>query len=128
MAGVLVPLCVLALGGAVVMPVAKRASPALEADWMNEMGRTMAAAHGEVVSIARQDFGINVRFADPIFNGDFEGEGVCGDPETIHAVITDKTAGENPGEPVSQQSFHPKISGYLNYTGTLNRELRNWGL
>jgi hypothetical protein len=39
---------------------------------------------------------------------------VCGDPETIHGVVTDKVDADSDG-PTSQQSFHPKISGTQRY-------------
>jgi hypothetical protein len=99
-----------------------------EADWINGMARNAAVALGDVARTANQTYGIQVRHADPIANLDFAGESVCGDPETIHGIILAKTPGEDPGAPVSSQSFHPKISGFQNYANTLNRELRNWGL
>jgi hypothetical protein len=70
--------------------------------------------------------GRNVRYADPA--NDFAGQAVCGDPETVHGIVSTKAGGEDPEALISQQSFHPKISGTANYAAAFNRTLRNWGL
>ncbi|MEV4462070.1 SGNH/GDSL hydrolase family protein [Micromonospora echinofusca] len=100
-----------------------------EASWMNQMAIELADALRQV-AVAANAAGGRVRFADPIVNGDFDGQGVCGVPETIHGVVAAKTAGEDHSHETnpSAQSFHPKISGATNYARTLNREFRNLGL
>lgn len=89
-----------------------------EADWLNAMGDRMNDRFAEVAQLLRAQ-GINVVFADP--RSDFDGQAVCGDPETVHRVVLDKTEGEQPSAVVSAQSFHPKISGYERYRHPFER-------
>ncbi|MFG3554804.1 hypothetical protein ACGGAQ_10450 [Micromonospora sp. NPDC047557] len=100
-----------------------------EAAWMNQLAVELSDVLREV-AVAANSAGGRVKFADPILNGDFEGQGVCGNPETIHGIVVAKTAGEDHSKTTnpSQQTFHPKISGATNYARVLNRELRNIGL
>ncbi|MGK5559448.1 hypothetical protein ACSNOI_48445, partial [Actinomadura kijaniata] len=61
----------------------------------------------------------------------FQGKGICGNPETIHGIVTDKTPGDDPDltdQPVSAQSFHPKIAGARLYAYSLEETLRAVGL
>ncbi|WP_431973949.1 SGNH/GDSL hydrolase family protein [Micromonospora haikouensis] len=100
-----------------------------EASWLNQLAVELSDVLREVAVVANNAGG-RVRLADPIANGDFGGQGVCGDPETIHGIVAAKTAGEDHSKEQnpSQQSFHPKISGAATYSRVLNRELRNLGL
>ncbi|WBB49648.1 hypothetical protein O3597_03915 [Verrucosispora sp. WMMA2044] len=100
-----------------------------EAAWTNQLAVELRDVLSEVAIAANSSLG-RVRFVDPIINGDFAGQGVCGEPETIHGIVAAKTAGEDHSkvQNPSQQSFHPKISGAANYARSLNREFRNIGL
>jgi hypothetical protein len=52
----------------------------------------MAGTLADIVGQATQR-GIHVRFADPISNADFDGKGICGNPEPIHGIVDDKAPG-----------------------------------
>lgn len=64
-------------------------------------------------------------FADPV--PEFRGQGAGGSPEMIHALITNPTPGESILQPISQQSFHPKIGGYELYADAFERRLSELG-
>ncbi len=98
-----------------------------EIDWINGLAHDVSDMLRDVMMVANAEGG-RVWFSDPILNGDFSGEAVCGDPETIHGVVLNKTDGEDPDALTSQQSFHPKISGATTYARVLNRDLRYLGL
>jgi GDSL-like Lipase/Acylhydrolase family len=85
-------------------------------EWLNHMGDMLNwAIHETVVTLSKAGF--NIAYSDP--RDEFELENACSrvdaTPETIHRVVLDKAAGEDPAALVSAQSFHPKASGALNY-------------
>lgn len=99
-----------------------------EAQWLNELADVLAL-HMEDAAAQAADNGVPVWFADP--RDEFVGEAVCGDPETIHGIVLDKSPGENPDvteQPVSSQSFHPKNEGATSYARVMNETLRSMGL
>ncbi|MFI6597622.1 hypothetical protein ACIBHX_15305 [Nonomuraea sp. NPDC050536] len=102
-----------------------------EAAWLNDTADVLADEMKQVAAEATTA-GAPTWFADP--RGNFAGQGVCGDPETIHGVVLDKTPGDSPvadfpGAPtISSQSFHPKIPGAANYAGAENAILRKMGM
>lgn len=102
-----------------------------EAPWLNTIAGTLATAMSDAVATANQSVGTTfVYFSDP--RSSFAGRAICGNPEDIHGIVAgwSKTPGEPSGviPPVSQQSFHPKISGTTDYANSLNATLRAMGL
>ncbi|WP_177328948.1 GDSL-type esterase/lipase family protein [Amycolatopsis australiensis] len=97
-----------------------------EAPWLNSMADKL----NEQLNVAVQHVsssGVQIKFADP--TGDFYGKSVCGSPELIHGIVTDKTPGDDPDlRKPSAQSFHPKIEGAATYAGVVNRTLRDFGI
>jgi hypothetical protein len=99
-----------------------------EAAWIDDMSVVMDAALAELVSEFKQQ-AMKIAIGAPI--GDFWNKGVCGNPEEINAVVSNRTAGDQPlsaSAPASQQSFHPKIGGTTLYANAANRALRELGL
>lgn len=97
-------------------------------DWMNKMSGVLNTQMQAAADDATSS-GAGTQFADP--RGDFAGKAICGDPESIHGVVVDKTPGDDPditNSPVSAQSFHPKVQGTTLYSDTLNRALRAIGM
>ncbi|MFI0715617.1 SGNH/GDSL hydrolase family protein [Streptomyces inhibens] len=96
-----------------------------EAQWLNEtsalMGEQMKGA-----ALDAQNAGVKATFADPI--SAFHGKAICGEPETVHGIVNDKTPGDDPGSLVSGQSFHPKTEGATIYANVLNATLRSLGV
>ncbi|GAA1672959.1 hypothetical protein GCM10009733_082630 [Nonomuraea maheshkhaliensis] len=97
-----------------------------EGAWLNGLSDSLAEDLRRITDEERRVSGIPVSFADP--REDFAGKSVCNDfgsdGEAIHRFIPERTSGEPPSNPVSSQSFHPKISGTSLYAATLNRALR----
>lgn len=91
-----------------------------ERPWINDTTNLMAEVMRGAVGDAREA-GVRVWFSDP--RTVFAGKGICGDPETIHGIVADRTPGDPPG-PTSAQSFHPKISGARLYADALESTLR----
>ncbi|WP_426570354.1 hypothetical protein [Streptomyces canus] len=84
----------------------------------------------DVADVVRKK-GVDVGYANP--QAFFYGKAVCGDPETIHGVVTDLTTSDRPqiDWPLftfgsSAQSFHPKIAGARLYADTLEAVLESW--
>jgi hypothetical protein len=97
-----------------------------EALWINDMSLVMANSLALAALELRDTDGIPVEFANPI--PDFRGSAICGDPETIHGVVANKTAGDDPSlKKPSQQSFHPKIEGTTLYSYAANRAIAALG-
>jgi hypothetical protein len=97
-----------------------------EAPWMAEMGNLMveqmAGAAADATAV-----GVPTWISDP--RDEFAGEGICGNPETVHGIVVDKTPGDQSGLlPPSSQSFHPKLAGTTHYADSLNSTLRTMGL
>jgi hypothetical protein len=68
-----------------------------------------------------------VVFGDP--RSAFAGMGVCGFPlEIINGIVLEKTPGDDPNGPLSQQSFHPKLLGSIVYQSVYTDALRALGL
>lgn len=99
-----------------------------EAPWLNDMvGLTMNPMMQSLAN-SLTGAGIPVTFANPI--ADFAGMAICGSPESIHGIVTNKTAGDKPSildQPTSSQSFHPKIGGTTLYANAADRALRVMG-
>jgi hypothetical protein len=100
-----------------------------DVEWLNHLSDELATHMGEAVDFANDDVGENfVTFMDP--REEFEGEGICGEPETVHGIISlqSKTPGESssPTVAVSQQSFHPKPDGYFHYGNVLAHALGSY--
>lgn len=101
-----------------------------EAPWMNEMGQEMSDMMTNLVGTSTYGLraaGYKVWYSDPI--DEFAGEAICGDPETIHGIVTGKTESDEPSllKP-SNESFHPKIPGTSHYRDALQETLRQPGL
>ncbi|WP_242884296.1 golvesin C-terminal-like domain-containing protein [Actinomadura litoris] len=98
-----------------------------EAPWMNDMADVLAGAMKTASENATRA-GAPTWFSDP--RARFAGQAVCGDPETVHGIVLDKTPGDDPSllPPNSAQSFHPKIDGTAHYAAALNETLRQMGL
>ncbi|MEU1668208.1 NocE [Streptomyces sparsogenes] len=97
-----------------------------EAPWLNEMGEIMLDVMDDATAEARAA-GVDVRFSNP--KKYFAGKGVCGDPESIHGIVFDKTPGDDPElKKPSNQSFHPKTGGAELYADSLEDTLRAMGL
>ncbi|MFI5898219.1 SGNH/GDSL hydrolase family protein [Actinoplanes sp. NPDC051513] len=96
-----------------------------EAKWMNDMGDVMAQEMSGAAADAT-NAGALTWFSDP--RQDFAGQGICGNPETIHGIVTDRTPGDTPANPTSAQSFHPKIAGATKYANSLNRTFRSMNM
>ncbi|WP_345463333.1 SGNH/GDSL hydrolase family protein [Actinoallomurus oryzae] len=104
-----------------------------EAPWMNQMADLLDEQMSGAAADATAD-GAPVTFADP--RSSFAGQAICGDPETIHGIVTDQTPGDTgdpvlgiPGLPaVSAQSFHPKIAGATTYSRVFSATLRTMGM
>jgi hypothetical protein len=92
-----------------------------EITWMAAMGDLLAQHMAGAATEATLS-GTPTTFADP--RSRFRGKGVCGSPEMIHGIVTDKTPGDLSGLlPPSNQSFHPKIDGTTLYADVLNATL-----
>jgi hypothetical protein len=101
-----------------------------EAPFLNDTATLLATHMSEAVDRANTAAGATyVKFSNP--KAYFAGQAVCGDPETINGIVTSKTEGEQSSildAPTSQQSFHPKITGYRHYGDSFNATLRAFGL
>lgn len=101
-----------------------------EAGWLNDMVgvsmNPMMQSVADTLSLAGTP--IPVSFANPI--ADFSGRAICGNPESIHGIVNNKTAGDDPSilaQPTSSQSFHPTLDGTTLYANAANRALRDMG-
>ncbi|MFJ7004500.1 GDSL-type esterase/lipase family protein [Streptomyces albidoflavus] len=88
-----------------------------EAAWMNDtVAPHLTAAMREA---AKANDAI---FVDPA--KEFQGKAICGDPETIHGVVTSgRSEADNSAPLPSMKSFHPKVSGARLYADALERGL-----
>jgi hypothetical protein len=96
--------------------------------WMDQMSGLLDTQMQAAADDATRA-GATTIFADP--HQDFAGKAVCGDPESIHGLVTDRTPGDSTDivhNPVSAQSFHPKIAGTTLYADTANRALSILGM
>lgn len=99
-----------------------------EVRWVHDMVDVLVESYRTMVNRLRSE-GIPVTLSDP--RAAFRGHGACAEPneaEHIHAIVTDKTQGENPDSAVSQQTMHPKITGNADYAGAFETTLRSLGL
>ena len=98
-----------------------------EAPWLTDMGRLLNQRLSSAVATAGGQ-GVPVWFSDP--TDEFAGRGVCGNPESIHGLVFDKTPGDEPGliPPQSQQSFHPTNDGTTLYAASMNQTLGGMNL
>ncbi|MFI6469842.1 hypothetical protein ACIBL5_06190 [Streptomyces sp. NPDC050516] len=78
--------------------------------------------------------GAQVWFSNP--KTDFDGQGICGNPEQIHGLVKTLTKSDKPPLDwpfdgrygLSAQSFHPKIGGARLYANSLERTMAGMGL
>ncbi|GGP00934.1 hypothetical protein GCM10012280_70780 [Wenjunlia tyrosinilytica] len=85
-----------------------------EGPWLNSMADTVAKEMKGAVDDANAQSQVNGVFADP--RDAFAGQAICGDPETIHGIVlTGRSKADNAAPKPSMKSFHPKVSGTLNY-------------
>lgn len=92
-----------------------------EVGWMNDLARVLAERLSKAAVDANARAGTDyVTFTDP--RPAFEGRGICGTPEHIHAGVLTPTDGDMLVIG-SQQSFHPKAEGYLDYAWAMDLTL-----
>ncbi|MFE0019371.1 hypothetical protein [Amycolatopsis sp. NPDC059021] len=97
-----------------------------ETDWLNDMATLMEGVIKSAVADAYGK-GIPVTYMTP---AGFENHELCGSGEkAFNAVVTDKTAGDDPKltTPVSAQSFHPNRKGADLFTAVYSVQLRKMG-
>ncbi len=100
-------------------------------DWLNTVAAHLTAQMKDATAIARAK-GIDARFSDPTVN--FEGKGVCGNPESIHGMVKTLTDSDNTIKDwpllkdygLSAQSFHPKIGGARLYADAMEWTISGW--
>jgi hypothetical protein len=96
-----------------------------EAGWIDDMSFVMDNTLAEVTADLQTQNGVVIEPGSPLT--DFEGKGVCGDPEHIHGIVLNHTSGDFHGDTPSSQSFHPTIDGAFDYVDAANRALRSLG-
>lgn len=89
-------------------------------DGSNELRRAIEA--DKTTAEARINLSLPVTFADP--RSQFNGQAICGQPEMIDEIVLTKTEGGPPGQPHSNESFHPKVSGEAIYANVLDDVLQ----
>ncbi|MFB8177727.1 SGNH/GDSL hydrolase family protein [Streptomyces sp. NPDC055966] len=101
-----------------------------ESQWLNGVADYLAQTMFETADLVRKH-GVDVGYANP--QAFFHGKAVCGDPESIHGIVTDLTDSDEPKIDwpffqfgISAQSFHPKIAGARLYADTLEAALGSW--
>ncbi|MEU4931069.1 SGNH/GDSL hydrolase family protein [Streptomyces yokosukanensis] len=101
-----------------------------ESQWLNGVADYLAQTMFETADLVRKH-GVDVGYANP--QAFFHGKAVCGDPESIHGIVTDLTDSDEPKIDwpffqfgISAQSFHPKIAGARLYADTLEAALGAW--
>ena len=97
----------------------------VEAQWLNAMGDLLLENQASLVRTLANS-GLPVTFADP--RQAYAGKGLCGNPETVWRLVSQKTPGEPSLQPVSTQSFHPKITGHAIFGNVFTATLREVGL
>ena len=96
-----------------------------EAPWLNGLADYLDDRLAEAVAAARAG-GVPVWFSDP--RSFFAGQAICGSPQTVNAIVLQKTPGDAPGPMPSAQSFHPNTAGTTHYADALDATLRTIGL
>ncbi|MFI9237562.1 GDSL-type esterase/lipase family protein [Streptomyces sp. NPDC053079] len=106
---------------------------ARESRWLNEMGDLLAEQMQSAATASTPGAAGKVWFTDP--KEQFKGKGICGDPESIHGIVTDLTPGDEPAKSwgpldfgISAQSFHPKLAGARLYADALEATFRRMGM
>ncbi|MFI1377250.1 SGNH/GDSL hydrolase family protein [Streptomyces longwoodensis] len=101
-----------------------------EAEWLNGVADYLAREMFDVTYVLRNE-GIDAGYANP--QAFFYGKAICGNPETIHGIVTDLTKSDEPKIDwpfftigLSAQSFHPKIAGARLYADALEEALGSW--
>ncbi|MEU6158091.1 hypothetical protein [Streptomyces sp. NPDC047130] len=92
--------------------------------WLNGLADMLAAEMAGAVADANALHGTRAVFSDP--RDEFEGRGICGDPEGIHGIILTGHSQADLGVN-SSKSFHPNIHGATLYTDSLEATLRSSG-
>ncbi|MFF5408556.1 hypothetical protein ACFY8K_37645 [Streptomyces misionensis] len=111
-------------------PMFTRTDSTPESQWLNGVADYLAQTMFETADLVRKH-GVDVGYANP--QAFFYGKAVCGDPESIHGIVTDLTDSDIPKIDwpffqlgLSAQSFHPKIAGARLYADTLEAVLGAW--
>ncbi|MEU7137105.1 SGNH/GDSL hydrolase family protein [Streptomyces sp. NPDC046261] len=106
---------------------------ARESRWLNEMGDLLAEQMESAATTSKPGVAKKVWFTNP--KEQFKGKGICGDPESIHGIVTDLTPGDEPAKSwgplnfgISAQSFHPKLAGARLYADALEATFRRMGM
>jgi hypothetical protein len=87
--------------------------------WVRNLADTLATE----MKGATQDAGPWAVFSDP--RDEFDGKGVCGNPENIHGiVVTGREQADNDAPAPSMQSFHRKPAGARLYADALEQTLQ----
>ncbi len=101
-----------------------------EAQWLNGVAHYLAQVMFEAAGSERRQ-GVDVGYVNP--QAFFHGKAICGDPETIHGIVTDLTTSDIPNIDwpffqfgLSNQAFHPKIAGARLYADALEYALEGW--
>ena len=90
-----------------------------EAQWVVTLGNTLDAE----MEGAAEDAGSWAVFSDP--RDEFVGQGICGDPESIHGIVETGREQVDAEAPLpSMQSFHPKPVGASLYANSLEHTLQ----
>jgi hypothetical protein len=101
-----------------------------ETPWLNDLTLNVMRPMEQAVATSLTASGTQVMFGDPA--ADFEGKGICGNPEHIRGIVEDTTYGDRPKTlglyPPSNQSFHPNTDGTTDYASTAKRILHAMGL
>ena len=100
-------------------------------DWLNFIAAHLTSEMKDAALQARSR-GIDARFSDPTTN--FDGKGVCGNPESIHGMVKTLTDSDNTIKDwpilssygLSAQSFHPKIGGARLYADAMEWTIDGW--
>ncbi|MFG2568196.1 SGNH/GDSL hydrolase family protein [Streptomyces sp. NPDC048567] len=89
-----------------------------EANWINGVADMLADEMRGAVA----DAGTYAVFSDP--RDEFDGEAICGDPETINGlVMTGHSKADNDPPKPSMKSMHPKVSGTVHYAKAFEKTL-----
>jgi hypothetical protein len=97
-----------------------------EANWLNQMGGLMDSALASAVSTVNASGG---RVTYMPIGDKFEGHRFCGaDAPAFNGIVTDKTDGDPPNQPISAQSFHPNRRGADILSNIYTAQLGRMGL
>ncbi|MEU1376866.1 GDSL-type esterase/lipase family protein [Streptomyces triculaminicus] len=97
---------------------------ARESQWLNGLSDFLAEQMKSAARTSTAGADGKIWFSSP--ENQFKGKAICGDPESIHGLVTDLTPGDEPMASwgplnfgISAQSFHPKTGGARLYADAL---------